>query len=172
MKVNIHNRCSDFDLTDGRYFSIGIDWDKEIDEQVKAGDMMSADLVPFLSAFEGVLIYDLKRKDPELARVLLFVTWKSEGYKEFRVFVQLIEDHRWRNWRKTVLEEYCQRYASQLRTYTDPINESWLVYNDDKVLMTELELNFTQRDGVLNIIISEGVKDRRAKRCKWFSPKM
>jgi hypothetical protein len=37
------------------------------------------------------------------------------------------------------------------------------------VLMTELELDFTQRDGVLNIIISERNNDNHARRPKWIN---
>lgn len=61
MKENIHHQCPDFDLVNGKYFSIGADWNKDSDEKVYAGDMMSVDLVPLLSTFESVLAYDLER---------------------------------------------------------------------------------------------------------------
>jgi hypothetical protein len=38
--------------------------------------------------------------------------------------------------------------------------------------MTKLELDFTQRNGVLNITISEGVEDEHTKRPVWIDPKM
>jgi hypothetical protein len=96
------------------------------------------------------------------------VAWKSEGYKKFRVFVQLIECDGTFYLCDIPLEEYYQRYANQLNTYTGPIKNTWMVY-DDTVLMTELELDFTQRDSVLNITISEGVKDEYTKRPIWLS---
>jgi hypothetical protein len=170
MQVNIHNQCSDFHLIRGRYFSTGIDWYEEPDEKVYAGDMMSIDLVPLLSTFEGVLTYDLKRKGAESTYIRLFVTWKSESYKELLVFVHLIEYEGWCGWGKNKLEEYCQRYASQLCAYTAPVKDTWLM-PDGTVLMTELELDFTQRDGVLNITISEGIKNEHTRMPEWVSLK-
>jgi hypothetical protein len=72
---------------------------------------------------------------------------------------------------KIKLEEYHQRYVSQLRTYTDPIKDTWLMH-DGTVLMTRLELDFMKRDGRLNITISEGIKDDCTKRPKWIHPEM
>jgi hypothetical protein len=168
MKVNVHNQCSNFYLKGEKHFSTGIDWDEEPDEEVYAGDTMNVDLVPLLSTFEGLLTYGLKKRGIESTYIQLFVTWKSEGYKELRVFVHLIEYDGWCGWGKDKLEEYCQRYASQLCTYTGPIRDTWLM-PDGTVLMTELELDFTQRDGVLNITISEGVKDEHTKKLEWFN---
>jgi hypothetical protein len=170
MRVDIHNQCSDFDLENGRHFSIGIDWDEETDAEIYAGDMMSIDLIPFLSTFEGVLTYNLKKQDTESTYVRFFVTWKSKGYKELCVFLHLIECDGWCGWSRTKLDEYCQRYASQLCTYTGPIKDTWLM-PDGTVLMTELELDFTQRDGVLNITISDGIKDEYTKKPEWVSIK-
>jgi hypothetical protein len=68
------------------------------------------------------------------------------------------------------LETHHQRYASQLSTYTGPIKDTWLPH-DGKVLMTKMELDFTQRDGVLNITISEGVKDDHTGRPEQISPR-
>jgi hypothetical protein len=100
--------------------------------------------------------------------IRLLVAWKSEGYKNFCVFVHLIECNKWPYWDEIRLEEYYQRYADQLSTYTGPIKDTWLIH-DGTVLMTELDLDFTQRDGVLNITISEGSKDEHAKRPEWIN---
>jgi hypothetical protein len=154
MKVNIHNQYSNFHLKGERHFNACIDWDEEPAEKVYAGNIMSVDLVPSLSTFEGRLTYDLEKRGVESTYTRLFVAWKSEGYKEICVFVHLIEYEVWYGWTKSTLEEYCQRYASQLCAYTGPIKDAWLMPNG-AVLMTELELDFTQRDGVLNITISE-----------------
>jgi hypothetical protein len=74
----------------------------------------------------------------------------------------LIECDKQIKWNRYKLEEYRQRYASQLSTYTSPIEDTWLMH-DGTVLMTRLELNSTQRGDVLNITISEGIKDEHTK---------
>jgi hypothetical protein len=66
-------------------------------------------------------------------------------------------------WDMVKLKEYCQRYANQLDTYTDPIRDTWLT-RDGAVLVTRLELDFMQRNDVLNIAISEGIKDDHTKK--------
>jgi hypothetical protein len=170
MKVNLHNQCLYFYLIRGRYFSIGADWDEKPAEKVYTGNMMSVDLIPFLSTFGGVLTYDLEKRGNDSIYIRLFVAWKSEGYKKFRVFVHLVEYEKWHGWGKNELEEYFQRYASQFCIYTGPIRNTWLM-PDDTVLMTESELDFTQRDGVLNITISEGTKGEHAKRPEWVDLK-
>jgi hypothetical protein len=170
MKVNIRNHCSDFHLKNLRCFSIGVNWNKYPSEEVYVGGMMSADLISSSSIFEGVLTYDLKRKGVESTYIRLFVAWKSEGYKRFHMFLRLIEHDERYKWNKNELEEYCQRYASQLCTYTGPIKDTWLI-PDGTVLMTELELDFTQRDGVLKLTISEGIRDEHIRRPKWLNLK-
>jgi hypothetical protein len=173
MKVNIHNQCSDFKLTYRGHFSNGLRWNKEPDEEVDAGSTKRIGLLPFLSTFEGALMHVLERKHaktsnlPEPTRILLFVAWKSEGYKKFRVFVHLIEYDKKFDWDKLNPAEYYQRYTSQLCIYTDPIKGTWLMPNGI-VLVTELELDFTQRDGVLSVTTSEGVVDEHAKRPEWI----
>jgi hypothetical protein len=69
------------------------------------------------------------------------------------------------------LEEYYQRYVSQLCAYTGPIKDTWLIY-DGTVLMTRLELDFTQGYDVLNIVISESVMDEHTKRIEWINSEM
>jgi hypothetical protein len=176
MKVNIHNQCSGFELTNREYFSNGADWNGCPSRQVKAGNTMSANLIPLLATFESVLAYELKRKharpdNPSKSNICrLFVAWKFEGYKNFYVFLQLIEYEKQNKWNEIKLEDYYQRYVSQLSTYTDPIENTWLT-RCGKVLMTRLELDFTERDGVLNITISEGAKDDHTKMPVWISQK-
>jgi hypothetical protein len=173
MKVDIHNQCLDFELTCRGYFSSGADSIEDPAKEVDAGSMNSVGLMPSLVAFEGALMYGLERKrvkssnQPEPTDIQLFIAWKSEGYEKFSVFVHLIEDDKQFYWRKATLGEYYQRYASQLCTYTGPIKNTWLI-PDGTVLVTELELDFTQRDGVLNITISEGVEDEKTKRPEWI----
>jgi hypothetical protein len=144
MKVNIHNQCSDFKLTDREYLSNSVDWDKRLDWKIDASSMTSADLTPFLSTFEGVLTYRLEKEEVKLTCIRLFVTWKSEGYKKFHVFVQLVEYDKRFSWNDSKLERYYQRHAKQLSAYTDPIKDTWLIHGG-KVLMTELELIFTKK---------------------------
>jgi hypothetical protein len=140
-------------------FSNGANWNKEPDWTINPGYMTSANLTPFLSTFEGSVTYELK-KGFMSTHIDLFVAWKSDGYRKYHVFVQLIEYDKWIDWDKTKLEMYYQTYANQLSTYTNPIIDTWLL-DDDTVFMTRLELDFTQRDwrdGVLNITISERIK--------------
>jgi hypothetical protein len=172
MEVNIHNRCADFRLTGREYFSGGADWNKHPDWDVMAGNIMKADLIPFRAAFGGILIYELLRKHvnpgdkTRPTSTLLLVAWKSEGYKKFYVLVQLIECNFQPFWFKIKPEEYYQRYASQLCTYTDPIKDTWLL-PDGAIIMTRLELDFTQRDGVLDITISERSEGEHIRRPEW-----
>jgi hypothetical protein len=82
------------------------------------------------------------------------------------VLVHLIECNEW-PYDEFEAEEHYKRYVSQLCVYTDPIRDTWSL-SGGTVLMTELELDFTQRDGVLNITVSEGVKDEYTKRPEWI----
>jgi hypothetical protein len=97
MKVNIHNQCSDFKLTDREYFINGTCWCEYPDREVDTDNIMRVGLIPFLSTSEGVLMYVLQRKDANFGNrsgptcIRLFVAWKSEGYKRFFVFIHLIE---------------------------------------------------------------------------------
>jgi hypothetical protein len=168
--VNIYNQCSDFDLEDGEYFSTGTIRDEYFYNKVFAGRMTSIDLKPFLSTFGATIMYRLKKGHVKSTNTLLFVAWKSEGYKRLRVLLQVIECDKTFPWDGSKVEEYCQRYASQLSTCTGPIKDTWLI-SDSTMLMTELELDFTQRDGVLNINISEGIKDERTKLPEWINLK-
>jgi hypothetical protein len=175
MKLSIHNQCSVFKLINRGYFSNGADWHEKPNEKVNNSILMSASLMPFLSTFEGVLAYELQRnyeKSSELFEstyILFFVAWKSEGYKKFRMFTHLIEHNEYIDWNEIKLEEYYQRYANRLNTYTRPIKDTWLI-SDGTVLKTELGLDFTKRDGVLSIIISEGIRDNHIKKSIWISP--
>jgi hypothetical protein len=177
MKVNIHNQCSDFKLTDGRYSNSDADWNGHLCWKVDAGNMMSVELIPFLSTFGGVLTCMLKSRyvnpsnPSEPTHIQLFVAWKSEGYKKLRIFVQLIRCYTFFHWNEIKLKEYYQKYACQLNAYTGPLEDTWWM-DDDTVLMTRLNLDFAQRDGVLNIIISEGVENDYARRPVWVDPRM
>jgi hypothetical protein len=176
MKLNIHNQCSYFKLINPGCFSTRTSWNRVPDMEVDVGCLMSVDLMPSTAAFEGVLTYQLQRKhvnpNDQLGLVsLLFITWKSEGYKGLCVHVHLIEHNKQIKWNRHKLEEYYQRCVSQLNTYTGPIKDTWLIY-DGTVLVTRLELDFTQRDGVLNIAISEGVMYGHIKRAEWIGSEM
>jgi hypothetical protein len=174
MRVNIHNQCSDFKLIDRKYLRRAINWYKEPDVEVDAGSMTNAVLISPRAAFEGALTYQLQKEgvesDDQLesTATLLFVAWKFEGYKVLRACVHLIEYGKQITWNEYKLREYHQRYVNQFSTYTGPIEDTWLT-RDGTVLMTRLELDFIQRNGVLNITISEGVKDEHTKRSKWIS---
>jgi hypothetical protein len=169
MKLNIHNQCSNFKLTYRKWLSSGADWNKEPNWTINTGRMTSADLTPFLSTFEGAIMYRLE--GAMSTYVWLFVAWKSESYKEFHVLVHLIESGTKIDWYAFGLKTYYQTYANQLSTYTDPVIEAWLTRNGT-VFMTGLELDFTQRDGVLDITVSEGGKDKLTKKPIWLDPKM
>jgi hypothetical protein len=175
MKVNIHNQCSGFKLLYPRYFSSGADWYECSGRRIDVGSMMSSDFEPLLTTFGGVLTYMLQKEDvsssdqPELSYIRLFVVWKSEGYRNFRAFVRLIEYDEKFCWNIDRLKECYQRYTSQLSTYAGPVRDTWLVHGVT-VLITGLELDFTQRDGVLNITISEGSENEHARRPERIDP--
>jgi hypothetical protein len=177
MKVNIYNQCPYFELTDGRYYSSEVDRNGHLYWKVNTANEMSVDLMPFRSTFGGVLTCALKTRyvnssnPPKLIHIRLFVAWKSEGYKKLRIFVQLVRCYKFLHWDKIKLEEYYQRYVNQFSPYTGPIKDTWLT-DDGAVLMTKLELDFTQRDGVLNITISEGIGNDHTRRPIWIDPKM
>jgi hypothetical protein len=174
MKVNIRNQCLDFKLKDRRCFSNGAHWSIYPDLRIDSGSIMSVGLKSSLLMFEGGIMYKLQRKhvecddQSELIYTLLFIAWKYEGYKKFCVFIQLIECYKAFHLDKIKLEEYYQRHANQLSTYTRAIKDTWLIH-DGTVLMTELDLDFTQRDGRLNIAISEGIRDAHTRRPEWIN---
>jgi hypothetical protein len=174
MGVNIYNQCSNFKLIYQGYFSNGATCNERPHWGEKGGSSMCIDFVPFLAVFEGALICKLQKEHTKIddqsdpTYILLFVAWKSEGYKKFYAFVHLIEYDKTVHWDEIKIEEYYQSCASQLSTYIGPIKDTWSIPNDT-VLMTELKLgsDFTQRDGVLNVTISEGIWDSHTRRPEW-----
>jgi hypothetical protein len=160
MMVNIINLCSDFELSQLGCFSNGAVLHDQSTQELDAVSIENLEFTPFLASFEGSVMCELRRKyaesddKSELISTLVFVGWKSEGYKNFRAFVQLIECDKTFHWESFELREYYQRYVNQLCAYTDLVKDTWLI-DDGTALATELELDFTQRDGVLNIIVSE-----------------
>jgi hypothetical protein len=170
MKVNIRNQCPGLLLDSGKHFSTGIDWNEKPANKVNPGGMTSANLIPLMSTFGGILGYDLEIRGIESTYIRLSVIWKSEGYKQLKVFTHLVEYEKWCSWSANELEEYYQRYASQLCVYTTPIKQKWLLDNGT-VLMIELEVNFTQRDGVLNVTLSKLKNSVCTKKPEWISLK-
>jgi hypothetical protein len=164
MVVNIHNQCSDLKLKDMQCFTSGAIWTRFPDMELDVVSMMRTYFMTLEPTFGGALIYFLERKHVKTHHqsasnlCQIFIGWKSEGYKELRAFVHLIEYDKQVKLNLSKLQEYYQRYIDQVRTYTDSIKDTWLTH-DGIILMTELELNFALRDGVLNITISEGIKD-------------
>jgi hypothetical protein len=177
MRVNIHNQSTDFKLTNREYFENYLSWNKYPDVEVDAGSMTSVDLTSIWAVFEGVIMYELHRKciksDDQLGSIYasLFIAWRFEGYKMLLVCVRLIEYDKQIKWNRIKLKEYYQRYVDQFSTYTGPIKDTWLI-DDDTVLTTELRLDFTQTNDILNITVSEGIKDERTRRPVWLDPKM
>jgi hypothetical protein len=156
-----------------KWFNTGVDWSRHPEKGVNIGNMMCVKLIPFLSTFGGVLTYEIQSKygkfgnQSESTYIRLFVVWKYEVHKEIRACAHLIEYDEHDRWNEIKLEEYYQRYANQLCTYIGSIKDTWLI-DDSTVLLTELDLDFTQRNGVLNITISEGVEDDHTKRPIWI----
>jgi hypothetical protein len=165
MEVNVQNQCSDLRLMHGLYSNTSAGQNEHSNWCVYDGNTISDGVRPFLTTFGGVLTYVLDRKDVkpdeklEPTQARLCVSWKSEGYKKFRVFIQLVEYDKTFRWDIFNLNEYRQRYDNQLSAYTGPIKGTWLV-GDDLVLMIRLV-----------ITISESVKDEHTKRPVWFDPK-
>jgi hypothetical protein len=137
--------------------------------------MTSVDSKSSLAAFEGALICKLQKEDvksddqSKLLYILLLVAWKSEDYKKYRVVLQLIEYDETFHWYEVKPEAYYQKYVSQLSTYTDPIRDAWSI-SDSITLITGLELDSTQRDGRLNITISESTSDDYGILPVWIDP--
>jgi hypothetical protein len=175
MEVNIHNQCSGVELVNQIFFSNGADWNECPDWRIDAGSIMSVGLIPFSASFEGALTYKLQGKcvksndQSESTYIRLFIAWKSEGYQKLRVCARLIEDDKKLHWDKIKLKEYYQDHASQFSTYTSPIKSTRLI-NDGTMLMTGLELDFMQRDGRLDIVISEKGENDHSKKPVWDDP--
>jgi hypothetical protein len=170
MKVNIHNRCPGLVLDNEEHFSTGVDWNEKLSDRVDSGSMTSANLIPLMSTFGGIVGYDLETIGIESTYIRLSVIWKSEGYKQLKVFVHLVEYEKRYSWGANELEDYYQRYASQLRAYTTPIKRKRLL-DDGTVLMIKLEVDFTQRDGVLNVAISKLKNSVCTRKPEWISLK-
>jgi hypothetical protein len=177
MKVNIYNQCLNFKLMNRGCFSNGIVQGENLAPEVDTSSMMSVGFRPVPSVFKDVMTYELRRKcvksseELDLIHIRFFVVWKTGGHKKLRAYINSVEYEEKLYWNNTRLEEYYQRHASQLYTYTGPIKDTWLMH-DGTVLMTELELDFTQRHDVLNITISEGIGDEYTRRPKLINPKM
>jgi hypothetical protein len=179
VKVNIRNQCSDFKLTDRRGFNSDAEWNKYKypDWEVDANNMMSVELKPSHPTFGGVLTYQLQSRRDKLGNqsestcIRLLVAWKFEDYINPRMLIRLMKHDKQINWDRIKLEDYYQKYASQLSMYTGPIKDKWML-DDDTVLMTGLKLEFTHGYGALNITISEGIIDEHVKEPVWIDSKM
>jgi hypothetical protein len=173
MIVDIHNQCSNYKLIDQKCFNSGADWNNYSAQEADTEHREVIYFTPLLATFEGGLTYQLQRKcvksdgQPESTYVLLFVAWKSKGYREFCACLNLIECDRQVKWNETKLEEYYQKYANQLCTYIGPIKDTWLIHGT--VLMTKLELDFARRDGVLKITISKGIRTAHTRKPVWIN---
>jgi hypothetical protein len=168
MKVDVHNQCPDFKLIDQKCFSYGAEWHMSSAREVGSRNMMSIEFKYSPEAFRGVVIYKLGRTYVKSKPIHLFLVWKSDGYKRFRVYVRLLEYDKPFVWSEIRLKEYYQRCTHQLHTYTDPIEDTWLI-PDGILLMTRLELAFVKRDGKLKVTISEGIRDSYIKRPEWIN---
>jgi hypothetical protein len=174
--VNIRNQCSNFKLINGKYYYSDSCMDFHSSKEVETGCTNRLNFKPSLITFGSAILYQLQRKDIksddrlESTTTLLFITWKFEGYKELSVLVQLLECDKTFRWSKFSSREYYRKYVNQLCTYTDPIKDIWLT-RDGTVFMTRLELDFTQRDGMLNITISEGIKEDHVKIPELIDPR-
>jgi hypothetical protein len=175
MKVNIHNQCSNFRLKDRKYLSTGEDWQPYLGEEVDTDHMMRVGFKSPPAMFEDGIMCKLQREHVkpgnQSTHILLFIGWKSEGYKKLHAFAQLIEYDKHVHWDKYTLKEYYQRYISQISTYIGHIKDTWLI-DGNIVLMTRLELDFTQRDGVLNVTISERAEDDYTRRPDKINPEV
>jgi hypothetical protein len=163
MKVDIHNQCLDFKLTDQKCFSHGAYWNRYPVREVEADGVMSVEFKSPLEAFKGAVVYELRRKSAESTRIQLFVAWQFDGYKKFYAYAHLLECSESFSWNEIRLKKHYQRYTHQLNRYTSPIKNTWLIH-DDTVLMTSLELTFVKRDSILNVTVSEGIKDDCTKK--------
>jgi hypothetical protein len=169
MKVDIHNQCPGFKLTDQRCFIHGAEWNRYPARGMEAGNMMSIEFKSSLEASKGVIMYELRRNYVESTSIQLFVTWESASYKEFRVCTHLLKCNNLFVWNEIRLKGYYRKCVRQLRTYTKPIEDTWLIH-DGIVLRTRLELTFVKSNSRLNVTISEGIKDGRAKIAELISP--
>jgi hypothetical protein len=169
--ISVHNQCSNFGLGEFECFVNGAN-----STHCRRGNSVNTrdvDFIPFLSTFGGAVTYKLQDRNykpnhrPGAARIRCLVAWKSEGYKKFYMLIHLIEYNRWVKWNEIKLDDYCQRYANQFSIYTGPIKSTWLMPNGI-VLMIRLNLDSTQRDGIMSITISEGVGDGYTKRLVWL----
>jgi hypothetical protein len=174
LEMYIDNQCANFKLTNRRIFATFMDWDVFTKKEVDASNMTGGCLSSPFAVFEGGLMYQLQRKDiesgnqSESTSILFFITWVSEGHREFRVRVQLMECDKTFSWHKIDVREYYKRYVDQL--YNSPKEDAWLIHGST-VLLTGFVLDFTQEYGVLNITISEGAYDKGIKRPVWLDPK-
>jgi hypothetical protein len=177
IRLNIHNQCSNFKLTNRGFFSIGETWNGYSAWEIDAGSTLSIGFKPSLSVFEGILTYELQRRYAESSErfestyIRLVVIWKYEGYKKLRACINLIEYGGAFHWNNAKLEEHFQRYVNRFSTYTGPIKDTWLM-DDATTLITRLDLDFTQRDDKLNVTISESVENEHTRRPVWIDPKM
>jgi hypothetical protein len=175
MQVNVHYQCSDFGIGEVRYFYRGA-YSKNY-RRMSGYNVSNTDFVPSLSTFRGVVAHELQDKDydpsnrPDATRIQCLVAWKSESYKKLQVFIHLIESNLRIEWDQVKLDDYYQRYANQLSTYTGPIKSTWLMPNG-VVMIVRVDLDFTQRDSILSITISDGVEDEHTKRPVWFDSDM
>jgi hypothetical protein len=65
MRMNIHNQCLDFKLTNRKQFNAFIRWNEHLDDEVDTGSMTNANFIPSLTKFGGATMYELQRKRTE-----------------------------------------------------------------------------------------------------------
>jgi hypothetical protein len=173
MNVEIHNRCSVIDLISPSCFSDGAIRYIALEQKVAPGDTMNTafGINSLRMAFEGALIYRLRRKETKSGRQLnidvknidkswpnyvqLLVGWKMRLFNDPRVYMLLIKHKEKINWTKDRLMQLHKYFRGRLHMYHGADENTWLM-EDGSVLKLELDSR-RSRECEIKITISEAL---------------
>jgi hypothetical protein len=174
-KLNIHNQCSNVDLTSPVYITDDkLECHRPPDHKVNVGGTMRSGFIICSSDYVsyGVLIYRLQRKQSHeyikineyASRVFyLLVVWSVSESNKLYTDVLLVEHdeifERF-DWNEDNLGELYHKNINQFRLFLDSVTETWLL-DDNVALMSTFEIMNENR--ILDITISEVKEDSDAR---------
>jgi hypothetical protein len=163
VKLNIHNQCSNVDLTSPTYVIANeFGCHRTPNHKVYAGDTMKSGFMiePGDESY-GVLIYRLQRRqshestensEDTSSDTHLLVVWKISEFEELYADVLLVKHDSGFDWNKDELGAFYRKNINRFRLFPDSATETWSL-NDNVALITTFGI--MNEDRILNITISE-----------------
>jgi hypothetical protein len=179
-RLDIHNKCSNFDLVSPKYVT-----GDELECYDSPGDVYAGAtrerffIIKSDNESYGVIVYKIRRKQKHestktsentSSAVYLLVVWENSESKKLCADVLLIEYDKGFDWHKNNLNRLYYVNHGRLKECNGAISNTWLM-NSDMALKTLFKVKGPRRSPELSISISEEKIDNYAMRPFCIHPK-